>query len=447
MDDPPKAPSLDETKQWEAALAKARETVKADLGLQAKYETAASADQWTALAREVSQQHDGFRQNVTEETPESKTYLAAMRAIVAECLTKAVTADAKRGKVKEALATAADAAKESEGELTAMQLTALDAVASVGRREDGTYDAEQTLIYSAYREAASHAVLLGREQLQQFQFENAFLFSASAQRNLAGYEVRRKKTKPEYELQTDPLMRKLLGEINALNETSSPLHAASATLQENPEDAVANLVLAKFFVEQDDWLKAVEYYQHSKDPKLGPLAKKHQELDPSKATAEQGEELGQAFREAEALPLAAQWLIAGEAKLAGLARSRYVSRTNLEAIRKSAPITTSEPPVQVATVTPDPPAKIENDPSSPPPNTPTPNNTPAPNNTARPGKPVPGAPAGWRGWDVGEETVRGNDQYASGMFAVTGAGHDIYGKQDSFRMVYQTLQGDGGVTA
>jgi chitodextrinase/regulation of enolase protein 1 (concanavalin A-like superfamily) len=55
-------------------------------------------------------------------------------------------------------------------------------------------------------------------------------------------------------------------------------------------------------------------------------------------------------------------------------------------------------------------------------------------------------PAGWTGLDIGQPTP-GSARHANGVFTTTANGADIWGSQDSFRFVHQTLAGDGQLTA
>lgn len=58
-------------------------------------------------------------------------------------------------------------------------------------------------------------------------------------------------------------------------------------------------------------------------------------------------------------------------------------------------------------------------------------------------------PAPWKSTDVGSPLVAGTADYASGdkTFYVDGAGADIWGTNDQFHYVYQTLNGDGTIVA
>jgi hypothetical protein len=63
--------------------------------------------------------------------------------------------------------------------------------------------------------------------------------------------------------------------------------------------------------------------------------------------------------------------------------------------------------------------------------------------TARP------LPAGWSSQDVGSPSLTGSSSYDPGSdtYTVSGAGSDIWGTSDQFQFAYQTLQGDGSITA
>jgi regulation of enolase protein 1 (concanavalin A-like superfamily) len=56
-------------------------------------------------------------------------------------------------------------------------------------------------------------------------------------------------------------------------------------------------------------------------------------------------------------------------------------------------------------------------------------------------------PASWLEQDIGVPSPAGSTSYASGQFSVKGAGSDIWGGADSFHYVYQTLNGNGTLTA
>ncbi len=62
--------------------------------------------------------------------------------------------------------------------------------------------------------------------------------------------------------------------------------------------------------------------------------------------------------------------------------------------------------------------------------------------------PAPGdLPSPWASQDVGNPNAEGSAAFSDGAFTVEGSGSDIYGTSDEFRFVYQTLSGDGHVTA
>jgi endonuclease/exonuclease/phosphatase family metal-dependent hydrolase len=60
--------------------------------------------------------------------------------------------------------------------------------------------------------------------------------------------------------------------------------------------------------------------------------------------------------------------------------------------------------------------------------------------------PVP-PPAPWVSQDIGSVGSVGSTSYASGTFTIDGSGTDIWGTTDSFRYVYQPLNGDGAIVA
>ncbi|GCE27680.1 hypothetical protein KDA_31640 [Dictyobacter alpinus] len=80
--------------------------------------------------------------------------------------------------------------------------------------------------------------------------------------------------------------------------------------------------------------------------------------------------------------------------------------------------------------------------------TPAPTTTPTPNPTATP-TPDPGGslPAPWKTQDIGSVGVAGSASANNGTFTIAGAGDDIAGNSDSFRYVYQDLNGDGTIIA
>jgi len=55
--------------------------------------------------------------------------------------------------------------------------------------------------------------------------------------------------------------------------------------------------------------------------------------------------------------------------------------------------------------------------------------------------------SGWSSQDVGSVSAAGSFSQSSGTFTVKGSGADIWSSADSFRYVYQTLSGDGSITA
>jgi hypothetical protein len=56
-------------------------------------------------------------------------------------------------------------------------------------------------------------------------------------------------------------------------------------------------------------------------------------------------------------------------------------------------------------------------------------------------------PAPWAARDVGGPALAGNAAYSSGTYSVSAAGVDIWGINDQFQFVYQTLDGDGEIVA
>src|SRR5260370_37643371 len=58
-------------------------------------------------------------------------------------------------------------------------------------------------------------------------------------------------------------------------------------------------------------------------------------------------------------------------------------------------------------------------------------------------------PSAWKSVDVGSPVVAGTADYSAGdqTFYIDGAGADIYGTNDQFHYVYQTLNGDGTIFA
>ncbi len=53
----------------------------------------------------------------------------------------------------------------------------------------------------------------------------------------------------------------------------------------------------------------------------------------------------------------------------------------------------------------------------------------------------------WQACDIGEVGAPGSFSRANGVFTVTGSGADIWRRADGFQYVYQTLEGDGSLTA
>jgi hypothetical protein len=66
------------------------------------------------------------------------------------------------------------------------------------------------------------------------------------------------------------------------------------------------------------------------------------------------------------------------------------------------------------------------------------------NITIAPASPLP---PGWHTMDVGQPIVAGSASHRSATFSVTGAGVDIGERSDQFRFVYQSLDGDGEISA
>jgi regulation of enolase protein 1 (concanavalin A-like superfamily) len=56
-------------------------------------------------------------------------------------------------------------------------------------------------------------------------------------------------------------------------------------------------------------------------------------------------------------------------------------------------------------------------------------------------------PAPWSSSDVGSPALPGSSSYQNGVFTLNGAGADIWGSDDQFQYSYQTLAGDGSITA
>jgi regulation of enolase protein 1 (concanavalin A-like superfamily) len=75
--------------------------------------------------------------------------------------------------------------------------------------------------------------------------------------------------------------------------------------------------------------------------------------------------------------------------------------------------------------------------------------TVTPTRTATPTvTPTPsGLPAPWLTQDIGAVGIAGSATYANSLFTVKGSGADIWGTSDQFRFVYQTLSGNGSITA
>ena len=76
--------------------------------------------------------------------------------------------------------------------------------------------------------------------------------------------------------------------------------------------------------------------------------------------------------------------------------------------------------------------------------TPVPTNTSVPTNTPVSGS---GCPAAWACTDIGAPTVAGSDAVNGSVWTVVGGGGDIWGTGDQFHFDYQTLAGNGSVSA
>ena len=60
---------------------------------------------------------------------------------------------------------------------------------------------------------------------------------------------------------------------------------------------------------------------------------------------------------------------------------------------------------------------------------------------------VSSLPAPWVTADIGAVGIVGNASHNAGTYTITGSGTGITGTADQFRYVYQTLSGDGSITA
>ena len=60
---------------------------------------------------------------------------------------------------------------------------------------------------------------------------------------------------------------------------------------------------------------------------------------------------------------------------------------------------------------------------------------------------TPSLPPGWTAVDIGSVGISGASAYGGGTFTIAASGADIWGTADSFRFTYQTLTGDGEITA
>jgi beta-glucanase (GH16 family) len=70
-----------------------------------------------------------------------------------------------------------------------------------------------------------------------------------------------------------------------------------------------------------------------------------------------------------------------------------------------------------------------------------------PTPTPTPTTPGGGLPSPWQTQDIGAVAAAGAASHSSGTFTVDGSGADIWGSADEFRYVYQTLNGNGQITA
>jgi len=108
--------------------------------------------------------------------------------------------------------------------------------------------------------------------------------------------------------------------------------------------------------------------------------------------------------------------------------------------------------VTALTPTPGPTSSPTNTPTrTPAPPTNTPTNTPTATRTAT-SSPTPtatatGLPSPWLSRDIGSVGIAGSASYANSRFTVAGSGSDIWGTSDQFRFVYQSLSGNGTITA
>ena len=62
-------------------------------------------------------------------------------------------------------------------------------------------------------------------------------------------------------------------------------------------------------------------------------------------------------------------------------------------------------------------------------------------------EPDPGVPSPWTSADIGSVGIEGTAGFANGTFTVEAAGADIWNRADQFHYVYQSLSGDGEITA
>jgi regulation of enolase protein 1 (concanavalin A-like superfamily) len=105
------------------------------------------------------------------------------------------------------------------------------------------------------------------------------------------------------------------------------------------------------------------------------------------------------------------------------------------------PTNTPVPPTATPTRTntPVPPTATPTRTNTPVPPTATPTRTPSPTPT--------GLPAPWQSRDIGSVGIAGSATYGNSRYTVVGSGADIWGTADQFRFMYQSLSGNGTITA
>jgi hypothetical protein len=64
-----------------------------------------------------------------------------------------------------------------------------------------------------------------------------------------------------------------------------------------------------------------------------------------------------------------------------------------------------------------------------------------------PPPPPPGCPASWNCADIGGPAPAGSQSLSNGVWTLQGAGADIYGAADQFHFVWQSMPGDGSISA